>query len=133
MDRSAHPDLPPADKRRGKKTPKPPAQVFRWSKELPIWAKGLVLAGDTIVAAGPPEPRLDPDNPSALKNVEQAKASLAGKRGGTLRTASAADGATGTEVPLNAPPVFDGMNVAGGKFFLSDTDGNAACFYGASK
>lgn len=132
MDRNAQPTIPPADARRGKKQPKPPSQVFRWSEHVPFWVKGLVLAGDTIVAAGPPEPKLDPANPLALENVEQATASLAGKRGGVLRTVSAEDGTTRVELPLNAPPVFDGMIVAAGKLFLSDTDGNVTCFYGAS-
>ena len=132
MDRSAQPDVPPVQKRRGKKQPKPPAQVFRWSKELPIWAKGMVLAGDTLVVAGPPEPKPNSDNPLALEDVEEAKASLAGKRGGMLRTVSSENGQAGVEIPLNAPPVFDGLITAGGKLFLSDTDGNVTCFYGAS-
>ena len=133
MDRSAQPVVPPAEKRRGKKQPKPPAQVFRWSRELPIWVKGMVLAGGTIVIAGPPEPRLDPDDPLALEDVEEAQASLAGKRGGTLQTVSAESGETGFEIPLSAPPVFDGLIAAGGKLLLADTDGNVVCFYGATQ
>lgn len=132
MDRSAQPDEPPEARRRGKKVAETPSKVFRWSKELPIWAKGLVLAGDALVVAGPPEPRIDPDNPLALVNVDEAKASLAGKRGGTLRTVSIEDGATSSEIQLTAPPVFDGVIVAAGKLFMSDTEGKVTCFYGAS-
>ena len=97
-----------------------------------MWVKGLVLARDTLLVAGPPEPKGDPNNPLALENVEEAKASLAGKRGGTLTTVSVADGTTGAEVPLSAPPVFDGMIFAGGRLFMADTDGRVTSYYGAS-
>ncbi len=78
----------------------------RWSKPSAVRVRAMVLAGGTIFAAG------------------------AGKEGALLLAFSAADGSELGEVPLEAPPVFDGMAAAGGRLYLSLENGRIACLEG---
>jgi len=95
---------------------KPPAW-FAWT---PIRIRAMVLAGERLFVAGPPDV-LDPADPMAA---------FEGRAGAVLRAVSAADGATLAEQRLDAPPVFDGLIAAGGRLYLAATDGKVSCFAG---
>ncbi len=101
---------------------------YRWSVEVPVFAKALVLADDTLFLAGPPEPQgaktggLDVDSPS---NIEAA---YLGKLGASLHVVSAKDGRPLAEYKLDSPPVFDGMIAARKRVFLALEDGSLACY-----
>jgi len=109
-------------------------QALIWSKNAPgLLARGLVLAGETLFAAGPPD-LLDEtrpgirfeDAPTRQKMEEQAEA-LAGLHGGLLMALSKADGELKQQIDLDSPPVFDGMIVANGRLFLAMENGKVQC------
>ena len=106
----------------------------RWSVDLPLMPRALVLAGDTLFMAGPPD-LVDEDqaaqsmaSPATQANLVEHAAALDGQRGGLLWAVSAADGRQLAQQPLDAPPVFDGMAAAGGNLFLVTIDGRVLCF-----
>jgi hypothetical protein len=124
VDPQAKPNAKPPAKSGAKPTAKPaakaapPAKKCRWTRPLPILARSMVLAGDRLVVAGPPDP-LQADDPLAA---------IAGRCGGKLLVLSAADGQTLAECPLDSPPAFDGLAAAGGKLYLTTMDGKVVCF-----
>jgi len=106
----------------------------RWSVDLPLLPRAMVLAGNTLFIAGPPD-LVDEElavqsmaSPATQANLIEYAAALEGRRGGLLRAVSAADGLQLAEQPLDAPPVFDGMAAAEGKLFLVTVDGRVLCF-----
>jgi hypothetical protein len=92
--------------------------VVRWERLVSIRARGMVLAKDTLFLAGVPDV-LPKDDPYAA---------LDGRRGALLWAVSTVDGATRSEMKLEFPPVFDGLIAANGKVYLSQTNGEIACF-----
>ncbi len=89
-----------------------------WSVRVPVRIRAMVLAGDTLFFAGPPD-EVPPDDPLAA---------LEGRRGAALWAVSAADGEKLLEMPLDAPPAFDGLIAAGGRLYLSTADGRVVCW-----
>jgi hypothetical protein len=86
----------------------PPAKKYRWTRPLPILARAMVLAGDRLVLAGPPD----------LFQAADPLAAMEGRSGGKLLVLSTADGELLAEYALDSPPVFDGLAVADGKLYL---------------
>lgn len=97
------------------------AQPAKWSVSVPVRIRAMVLAGQTLFAAGPPDV-LDPDDPLAA---------FEGRKGGALLAVSCADGTGLAEYKLESPPVFDGMIAANERLYLATTDGKVLCFGGA--
>jgi len=89
----------------------------KWSKQVPVRAYGMVLAGEKLFLAGPPDvmPEKDP------------YASFDGRLGAKLWAVKAADGEKLAEHPLKTLPVFDGLIAAGGRLYMSATDGSVRC------
>ena len=77
----------------------------------------MVLSGDTLWIAGPPD----------LPDFNDAAASLAGRKGGLLSAVSASDGRQLIGLQLDSPPVFDGMAVANEKLYVALRDGQVIC------
>jgi len=98
----------PASARRDGKKPGSSAE-FRWSRQVPFRPKALVLAGKTILAAGPSD-----------------------KGPARMAVLSPSDGAPACQYGLPAEPVFDGMAVAGGRVFIAMADGQIACLRGGN-
>jgi len=96
---------------------KGPAYEARWTREVPILARAMVLAGNTLFLAGPPDPF----------QSEELTAALEGTKGVMLLAVSATDGTNRAEYSLDHPPVFDGMAAARGRLYLSLKGGNVAC------
>ena len=95
--------------------------------DLPVWhdwlsvrIRAMVLAGNTLFIAGPPD----------VVDAGDPMAAFEGRRGGLLWAMSEKDGKIISKCKLDAPPVFDGMIAAGGKLFISTTNGNVICFIG---
>jgi len=93
---------------------KEPPAWFEWVR---VRIRGMVLAGDRLFVAGPP------DVVSALDPM----AAFEGRGGAVLRVHSSADGSTLTERKLDAPPVFDGLIAAKGRLYMSSVDGTVLC------
>ena len=95
-------------------TRKKPPQWHQW---VPVRIRAMVLAANHLFVAGPPDV-VDPDDPMAAFD---------GRKGAVLRVHSAADGLVLAEHQLEAPPVFDGLIAAGGRLYLSMTNGRLLC------
>jgi outer membrane protein assembly factor BamB len=92
----------------------------RWSSNIPLTGKALVLAGDVLFVAG---------TPVVFPPDDLARA-YEGRMGGVLWAASAATGEKLAEYGLDAPPAWDGMAVAKGQLVMSLGDGRVVCMSG---
>ena len=77
-----------------------------------------MLAGDTLLLAGPPDV-IDPADPLAT---------FEGRTGARLRAVSTEDGSMIWETPLDTQPVFDGMIAVQGKLYMCMRDGAVRCW-----
>jgi outer membrane protein assembly factor BamB len=93
-------------------------QPPKWSIPIPLRARGLVLAGDKLFLAGPPDVIDEKDPYGAFE----------GRKGGLLWAVSTADGKKLAQYQLDAPPVFDGLIAARERLFLTTTDGCVSCW-----
>ena len=93
---------------------KEPPAWFEWVR---VRIRGMVLAGDRLFVAGPPD----------VVNPEDPMAAFEGRGGAVLRAHSSADGSMLTEQKLDAPPVFDGLIAAKGRLYMSLEDGTVLC------
>ncbi len=91
----------------------PPA----WHDWIPVRIRGMVLAGEHLFVAGPPDV-VDPKDPMAA---------FEGRKGGVLLALSASDGKQLARCKLDSPPVFDGLIAAGGRLYLASRDGTLQC------
>jgi len=96
------------------------ARPPRWMEWVPIRIRAMVLAGEILFVAGPPDV-LDPQDPLAA---------FEGRKGGLLRVVSAADGRKLAEYKLETPPAWDGMAAAEGRLYISMRDGKVICLGG---
>jgi hypothetical protein len=94
-----------------------PAAERDWQTKLPLRPISLVLAGEKLVVAGPPD-SADP---------AEAAAAIAGQRGGLLRILSADKGTTLSEMQLDEPPRFDGIAAAHGRILIAGQNGGLLC------
>jgi hypothetical protein len=131
------PEIVPVAKRPKNWLPDRSRPVFDWSEEVPLLGRALVLAGERLVVAGPPDVVDTYETPPRWAEAEtqsrlaEQAAALRGEKGGVLWVVSAADGARLAEVRLDSPPVFDGMIAAGGRLYLAALDGTVRCLAGA--
>jgi hypothetical protein len=108
----AEPAAPPARGWAIRRTQPP-----KWSVRIPVRARAMVLAADTLLLAGPPDIVDEADPYAALED----------RRGGLLWAVSTADGRKLAELKLDAEPVFDGMAGAGGRLYMATADGKVIC------
>ena len=94
----------------------------KWSVQIPVRARAMVLAGETLFLAGPPDV-IDDDDPYGA---------FEGRQGGRLWAVSTTDGTRLAEYSLDSPPVFDGLIAADGRLFLTSKDGRLSCWEPAS-
>jgi hypothetical protein len=86
-----------------------------WSKPAPIHVRAMLLAGDTLFAAGAgPVPGKASDRQSASPVP-------------LLLAISASDGSELARYPIPAAPVFNGMAAAGGELLLALENGQVLC------
>lgn len=120
MDRQSVPRQPPADYARANRDyPSSGAMKSRmplkWSRDVPLLGRALVLAGKTLFVAGPPARAL------------RSKTAYEGTKGAVLCAVSAEDGKTLAEYRLESAPVFDGVAAARGRLYLAVQDGRVLC------
>jgi len=102
-----------------------------WDVDLPILARSMVKADNTIFACGPADVVNEPDvqlrNPEDLAPLRKQAAIYAGSEGSLLCMVSAKDGAKIADKKLDVLPVFDGLIAADGKLFMSTVGGEVVC------
>jgi len=109
------PQPPKGQAPKGRRPRRPATQVHHhWSQPLPFFARAMLLAGDTLLVAGP----------SKIVDVEAEKPE------GDVRlwAVSATDGAKRAEYGLKASPVFDGMAATADGLFFTTVDGRVVCY-----
>jgi outer membrane protein assembly factor BamB len=90
----------------------------KWQTMIPLRVRAMLLAGDLLFVAGPPD-SVDAADPAAA---------FEGRAGAHLQVFSAADGALIASHPLKSPPAFDGLAAAGERLYLATRDGRVICF-----
>ncbi len=109
---------------------------YRWTQDLPLFARAMVKTADKLIVAGP-EDIIDEEkvkviftSPEMQVRLDEQSAMLAGERGGVLWMISTKDGQKISDYKLDVPPLFDGMIAANGKLFISTMDGSIVCLEG---
>lgn len=108
--------------------------VHHWTKDLPMFARAMVLSDGNLFVAGPPDVINEEttfrriSDPEIQQRLAEQLACVEGKQGGILRVVSAEDGNTLAEYQLDAPPLFDGMAAAEGRLFMITVDGKIICW-----
>ena len=112
----------------------------KWTSDIPVYARAMVLAGDELFVAGP----LDMiDEEETFKKLTEKDAevqqlltaqddALNGGVGGLLLSINCGTGEVDHRIELGTLPSWDAMAGAGGKLFLSTIDGHVMC-YGAKQ
>jgi len=88
-----------------------------WKQWLAVRIRAMVKTRDLLFVAGPPDV-FDPEKPFDA---------FEGRRGASLVAVSPRDGKKVGELPLDAPPVFDGLIAVDGRLFASLEDGSLVC------
>lgn len=108
----------------------------KWTADIPIYVRAMVLAGQHLFVVGPPDiideeatfkklTEKDPEVQTLLASQDDA---LEGKDGGLLLAVNADTGETEGSVKLDTLPAWDGLAGANGRLFLSTLDGRIICF-----
>ena len=107
------------------------AFATRWEASLPMLARAMVKADDTVFACGPAdivnETQFAVRRPDQLEQLRKQAALYAGSDGSVLCGVSARDGTKLFEEKLDVLPVFDGMIAADGNLYMSTVDGAVVC------
>jgi outer membrane protein assembly factor BamB len=104
-----------------------------WSHDLPLQVRAMVLAGDTLFVAGPPDVLDEDDAQGRIGDGEvqsrlaEQSAALAGEKGAMLWAVSTSDGEKLAECKLDSLPEWDGIVAANGRLYFSTTDGKVIC------
>jgi len=89
----------------------------KWSVRIPVRVRAMVLAGEHLCLAGPPD----------VVSEDDPMAAFEGRAGGRLWVVSSGDGMRLAEHAMEHPPVFDGMIAAAGRLYLATDDGSLIC------
>jgi hypothetical protein len=110
------------------------APKLHWSiKHPPLHVRAMVLAGDALFIAGPPDVLSEddafnrPNDPQVKAKIAEQDAAYDGKHGALLVGLSTAGGKRSFQLNLSAQPVWDGMAVAEGRLFVCRQDGRLSC------
>jgi hypothetical protein len=105
----------------------------RWTQDVPLLVRGMVLVGDTLFIAGPEdlinenEASRKLNDPATQAKIQAQSDAIAGKSGAILRAVSSKDGSTLANSALPAPPVFDGLVAAYSRLYVVGQDGSVLC------
>lgn len=107
-----------------------------WDRFVPIVARSMALAGNTVLVGGAPDTideeyafeRLAARDPAILKELEEQNEALEGRRGAKLWAVNTQNGEQSQGLELQSPPVWDGISTAKGRVFVSTMDGRLQCF-----
>ncbi len=109
------------------------AVKYHWTQEIPLLVRAMVITGQTLFVAGPPDV-LDEEayvhsinDPKLEAKAAEQDAALQGRHGCKLWAVSTRDGKKLTGYDLKQMPIFDGLAAAEGKLFMVTTGGEVLC------
>ena len=119
------------NRRQARQTPTPATLAYRWTKQVPLFVRALVVSNETMFLAGPPD-RVEAsqeqgDQALILENPSDVMEAWEGRKGALLWGVSTKNGKQLVEYKLDTAPVFDGMAAASGRLYISMTDGSVLC------
>lgn len=108
----------------------------KWTEDVPIYVRGMVLAGPNLFIVGPPDiideeatfEKLTEKDEQVQKLLAEQDAALNGKDGAILLSVNTDSGEVEHRLQLESLPVWDALTGANGKLFLSTLDGTVVCF-----
>jgi outer membrane protein assembly factor BamB len=109
---------------------------YDWSRQMPIYARAMALADETLFVAGPrdiideEEVYERPEDPSIQGRLHEQAAALEGDTGALLCAVSASNGERLSRYGLETVPVWDGMAAANGRLYVSLENGDVLCLEG---
>ncbi len=113
------------------------AVQYKWKiDEPPFHVRAMVLAGNTLFVAGPPDIVDEEDaffaldQQDVLEKLAEQSALLEGNEGGLMWAVSAKNGEKLSEYKLDSLPAWDGMVAAGGRLYLATIKGEVVCYSG---
>jgi hypothetical protein len=125
-------------KKGGNSTVKPGDSLVdpKWTQDVPIYVRAMVLGGKTLFIAGPPDiideeatfKQLSESDPRVTRLLTKQDDALEGQDGAQLLSVDIETGKVVNTVDLKSLPSWDGLAGANGKLFLSTLDGKVMCF-----
>ncbi len=108
----------------------------KWSEDVPIYVRGMVLGGGNLFIVGPPDiideestfQQLSEKDPQVQKLLDEQDEVLNGKDGGRLLAVNVDSGEVKHELRIDSLPAWDAMSGANGRLYLSTLDGKLMCF-----
>ncbi|MFW6170572.1 MAG: PQQ-binding-like beta-propeller repeat protein, partial [Planctomycetota bacterium] len=92
-------------------------QFWKWFQDIPVRVEAMVLAGDRLYLAGPPD----------LEPRQEAADAMRGLKGARFWVVSTADGTKLSEIEMQKAPVFDGLIAAFRRLYMVSRDGTIMC------
>ncbi len=107
----------------------------KWSNDIPIYVRGMVLAGARLFIVGPPDiideestfQKLTEKDPVVQKLLAEQDAVIDGKVGALLLVVNADTGEEAYRLTVDSLPTWDGLTGANGRLFLTTLDGQLIC------
>lgn len=108
----------------------------KWTQDVPIYVRAMVLSGFRLFIAGPPDiideektfSQIAESDPQVQAILAEQDAVLEGSEGGTLLVVNTESGLIESEIHLSSLPAWDSLAGANGSLFLSTLDGQVVCF-----
>lgn len=107
----------------------------KWTADVPIYVRGMVLAGHNLFIVGPPDiideeatfQKLTEKDQEVQKLLAQQDDALNGADGGMLLAVNIDTGEIDHQLKMESLPAWDGLAGANGQLFLSTLDGKVLC------
>ena len=114
--------------------------VHKWTKQTPLFVRSMLLSGDVLFIAGPPDimdeeetfKRLTERDPEVHKLLASQDAALEGKQGGILRVVNKKDGAQLAEYKIGSLPVWDSLAAAVDSLYWTTETGEVVSYSASS-
>ena len=108
----------------------------RWTADIPIYVRGMVLGGQNLFVVGPPDTideestfvQLTEKDPQVQQLLSLQDEILDGKDGSVLLAVDIDTGEIERRIELPQLPAWDGLAGANGRLYLSTKDGTVICF-----
>ncbi len=108
----------------------------KWTQDIPIYVRAMVLAGKYLLVVGPPDiidenetfQKLTEKDEAVQKLLAQQDDALNGSDGAMLLVVNTDTGQVEQGAQLTSLPAWDSLAAAGGQLFLSTLDGKVICF-----